>query len=90
MRNSRGQKVQVTQRVVWQPPFDVGDTHDYLWCPYCRRYTAFEYYEAHHALNYLRKLGIVIDPSERRCHICGASERLISPVRRERSIRARD
>lgn len=87
--DSKGKRVQVTQRINWEPLLDPADPHDYLWCPYCRRHTGFDYYTSHHALNHLKKQGIVLDPSERRCHICGASERLINPVSRERSVRDR-
>lgn len=87
--DSSGERVQVTRRIVWEPKLDVADSKDYQWCPYCRRHTAFDFYTSHHALNYLKPSGIIIDPSERRCHICGASERLINPASRERQSRGR-
>lgn len=80
--NSRGEKVQVTRRVVWEPQLDMNDPDFHRWCPYCRRPTAFKYFAKHHALNHLVAKGITIDSEIRRCVICGSSERLIEGPKR--------
>ncbi|MCA1807230.1 MAG: hypothetical protein LC687_05205 [Actinobacteria bacterium] len=79
--DSKGKKVQVTKRVVWQAKLDGNDPDYQRWCPYCRRPTAFKYFVKHHALNYLGD-GMSIDPELRRCVICGSSERLIDGTHR--------
>lgn len=44
-----------------------GVIHD--WCPYCRRPTEWRWFFKHPAMK-------VLDPSTKRCSICGVSERL--------------
>ena len=65
---------QAMKQIAWQPVLDPNDTHEYMWCPWCRRPTAFQYYGKHRALRF--SSGLQVDPSVRRCHICGASERI--------------
>lgn len=65
---------QAMKQIDWQPQLDPNDAADYRWCPWCRRPTAFQYYTKHRALRLM--VGIGVDPSLRRCHICGASERI--------------
>jgi len=70
--DAQGIKRQVTKPIAWKaaiPPEE--EVHD--WCPYCRRPTIFGYYTSHHALNHLQAVGISINPSLKRCSICGAS-----------------
>lgn len=45
----------------------VNDTHNHIWCPFCRRWTLFLYYKFHHSLP--RTWGTLA--AERRCKICG-------------------
>lgn len=66
-----GVKRQVTKAVTWQSREDFEGNH--LWCTYCRRPTLFKYYSKHHALPQFDR----VDSSQRRCCICGATERLV-------------
>lgn len=72
VRGSDGKERPAHKRMDWKPliPEDVLP-HD--WCPWCRRPTVFRYFSSHHALN---SLGMPIDSSVMRCHICGASTRV--------------
>lgn len=76
--NPAGERVQVTQSVVWKPKLDpVEPWHN--WCPYCRRPTIFNYFGKHHALPAAKiGKGVDLDSSVLRCSICGASERLVT------------
>ena len=65
---SDGVRRQATKQVVWKPKLD-GSDPDHEWCMYCRRPTEFKYFRRHKALP-------AIDPTVRRCCICGASERI--------------
>lgn len=58
--------VQQTRMVPVRPP------PDHLWCLYCRRFTIFTWFSAHHAFRGENKEGY--DPSLRRCFICGGRE----------------
>lgn len=71
---SDGVTRQATKAVDWQPQLDPDSADDVRWCPWCRRPTAFKYFGKHHALS-THTLG-AIDPSIKRCAICGASERI--------------
>lgn len=71
---SDGVRRQATKPVPWRPKLNGEDIVDPVdWCPYCRRPTAWKYYGKHHAFG---NLGIAIDQSVMRCHICGASVRI--------------
>lgn len=72
---SDGVKRQVTRVVTWAPKLEGTDSNDYRWCGYCRRTTTFKYYASHPAL---RSLGMPIDQSVKRCHICGVSTRMLT------------
>ena len=67
---SDGIRRQATKRVPWKPRLP-SDEAEHLWCPYCRRPTIFRFYRKHRAM-------VVMDPTIRRCCICGCSERLAS------------
>lgn len=76
---SDGVKRQATKYVEWKPKLDGIEQH-HEWCMYCRRPTIFKNYRRHPAL---AKTIPSVDPSIRRCCICGASERIaILPERR--------
>lgn len=62
-------KRQATKLVVWKPKLDAYDEH-HQWCPYCRRPTVFKWFTTHHNLSQ------ILDPTVRRCTICGISERI--------------
>lgn len=68
---SDGVKRQATTVVAWKPKL-LPEDPDHEWCRYCRRPTEFKYYRRHKAL----KGAFHVDPSTRRCCICGASERI--------------
>lgn len=66
MVNTPTGKRQATKLVpITPPPF-------HLWCTYCRRFTVFTWFTNHHAFRGEQKL--LMDPSERRCCICGIRE----------------
>lgn len=74
-----GKRIQKTVVVVWKPKLDAADeVHD--WCTYCRRPVVFQWFTKHHAL---RASGLqeLIDPSARRCSICGAREDFVRTTR---------
>lgn len=77
--DSQGKRVQVTARTAWKPKVDGADSDYHIWCGYCRRPTAFRYYSKHHALmKVMRTMGQpLVNPSVRRCVICGSSEELV-------------
>lgn len=70
-----GKKRQVTKVITWAPKIEGTDPNDYRWCGYCRRPTAFKHYSSHPAL---KNLGMPIDQSVKRCHICGVSTRMLT------------
>lgn len=75
VQGSDGVKRQATKMVRWAIPAKLlldEPAHDYEWCMYCRRPVAFRYYLHHPAVKGLTQ----VDPSVRRCCICGASERI--------------
>jgi hypothetical protein len=74
MRGSDGKIRPVQKQVLWLPPLPSDEVDEHIWCPYCRRPTAFKYFTRHHAL---LRIGVMIDPSIPRCIICGASSRMI-------------
>lgn len=57
---------QMTKLVPVKPPAD------HAWCMFCRRFTVFTWFNAHHAFKGdLRKM---MDPAARRCTVCGVRE----------------
>jgi hypothetical protein len=75
---SDGVRRQATKAIPWKPRLDSGDP-DHKWCRYCRRPTIFKYYSKHKRLT-------MVDPTVRRCCICGASERIaLMPYDRRRA-----
>lgn len=77
-----GVKRQVTKLVTWKPKIPMDEFEEHYWCPYCRRPTAFRYFTQHPILTKRRLGGLGVDPSVRRCSICGASENII-PLKRK-------
>ena len=73
MVGTDGVRRQATKFVEWRASLPADEPDEHRWCPYCRRPTVFKWYSRHPALS---KLGVDIDPSVRRCCICGASERI--------------
>lgn len=74
-----GERIQKTVVVLWKPKLEASDeSHD--WCTYCRRPTVFRWFKSHHAL---RASGLqeLVDPTTRRCSICGAREDFIRTTR---------
>lgn len=70
--DAAGRPIQVTRVVLWRPKLDASEeTH--VWCTYCRRPTVFRWFHSHHAVK-LSGLHGMVDPSDRRCTICGARE----------------
>lgn len=59
-------KRQATKLIPIRPPAD------HLWCLYCRRFVIFTWFTAHHAFSGNMKL--LMDPTVRRCSICGVRE----------------
>lgn len=45
----------------------------HLWCKYCRRFTIFTYFLTHHAFR-TDNQKLMMDPSQRRCCVCGIRE----------------
>jgi hypothetical protein len=76
-------KRQAKKQVAWKPKLPMGEDDDHRWCPYCRRPTSFRWFRQHHAIG---KIDGGIALGDRRCIICGASERLLGrtlyPVKR--------
>lgn len=70
-----GQRIQKTVAVEWKPKLDPADeTH--TWCTFCRRPTVFRWFRSHHALR-AANLQELVDPSDRRCTLCGARESFV-------------
>lgn len=69
---ANGKRQQKTVIVRWKPKLDPTD-EGHIWCPYCRRPSVFRWFKSHHAL---RSNGLdgLVDPSDRRCTICGVRE----------------
>lgn len=67
-----GNRIQKTVTVEWKPKLDSAD-EPHTWCTYCRRPTVFRWFHSHHALR-ANGLQALVDPSDRRCAICGARE----------------
>lgn len=74
-RNSRGELVQKTAVVAWKPKLDA-DEEPHTWCSYCRRPMVFRWFASHHSLRNSPVAGC-IDPTDRRCVICGGREEFI-------------
>lgn len=75
-----GQPVQKTVTVEWKPKLDAADdAHE--WCPYCRRPTVLRWFKSHHALRTFN-IQELVDPSDRRCTICGARESFLREARK--------
>lgn len=75
---SDGKRVQKTVIVRWRPRLD-GMEEAHIWCPYCRRPTVFRWFRSHHALRASGMDGLV-DPSDKRCTICGVREQFAVEV----------
>lgn len=75
IRNSRGELVDKTAVVLWKPRLH-SDEEEHTWCTYCRRPVVFRWFATHHALRNSPVEGC-IDPTERRCLICGGREQFI-------------
>lgn len=79
VKGSDGKMRQATKFVYWRVPSALmADQPDHNWCLYCRRPTVFKFYSKH------KRLGAV-DPTVKRCCICGASER-VALSRKERNL----
>ncbi len=76
---SDGKRRQATTRVWWKIKLEPGD-EEHHWCKYCRRPTVFKHYLSHKVLGQ-------VDPTVRRCGICGASERIAIHTPSDRSFR---
>lgn len=63
---------QKTAIVIWKPRLS-GDEEEHLWCTYCRRPTVFRWFTTHHTLRG-STVGASVDPTDRRCTICGVRE----------------
>jgi hypothetical protein len=70
-----GQLVQKTALVVWKPRVPASE-EAHIWCTYCRRPTVFRWFRTHHLLRGT-DIADIIDPSDRRCTICGAREAFV-------------
>lgn len=72
---SNGKRLQKTVTVRWKPRLS-GDDEPHSWCTYCRRPTVFKWFRSHHAF---RGSGLedCLDPSNKRCTICGAREQFV-------------
>lgn len=64
-----------TAIVVWKPKVP-SDEEGHIWCTYCRRPTVFRWFTSHHTLRNSPVAGTV-DPTDRRCTICGVREEFI-------------
>lgn len=80
--NGKGERLQVTKLVPWQPKIPADEFEEHHWCNYCRRPTVFKRFTRHHALSARKTGGVPIDPSLHRCTICGASENIVN-IRRK-------
>lgn len=71
IKGSDGVKRQATKVVPWNPDklTAQAEEHYHPWCPYCRRPSVFRWFFKHHSIT-------VLDPTQLRCTICGASDRL--------------
>lgn len=67
--------IQKTAVVVWRPKLEAHD-EEHVWCTYCRRPTVFRWFANHHSLRNSPVAGC-IDPTDRRCTICGGREEFI-------------
>lgn len=56
--------VEVLEVVEWE-----NYPHDYMWCPYCRRPTLWNYYMSHHAFPQAKQW--VFNGRSKACHVCG-------------------
>lgn len=75
IKGSDGKMRQATKFVFWKVPAKLAmDQPSHFWCLYCRRPTIFKFYSKH------KRLGVV-DPTVRRCCICGASERIATEAK---------
>jgi hypothetical protein len=75
---SDGIRRQATKAVPWKPRTELlMDQPEHHWCMYCRRPTLFKHYSRHKRLR-------SVDPTVRRCCICGASERIALEPRQRR------
>lgn len=74
---SDGVRRQATKRVEWRPKLGPDHFEEHLWCPWCRRPSAFKNFSYHHA--FPREMGL--DTSVARCSICGASTRIIDYIK---------
>lgn len=75
VRTANGTLEQKTVVTEWKPRVDPYDA-PHTWCTYCRRPTVFKWFHTHHALRGSAADGLV-DPSNRRCTICGAREEFV-------------
>ncbi len=75
VRTASGILAPKTVLVEWKPKLDPYDA-PHTWCTYCRRPTEFKWFHTHHALRGSLADGL-LDPSSRRCTICGAREEFI-------------
>lgn len=73
---SDGKRQQKTVTVRWQPRLDRTD-EPHIWCTYCRRPTVFRWFKTHHSIRGTALDGLV-DPSQRRCTICGVREEFVT------------
>lgn len=76
--DKQGNKKPITKLVFWKPQMSPDEFEEHHWCPYCRRPTVFKYFLTHHALTPRKLGGMGIDPSLKRCLICGSSERIVN------------
>lgn len=65
VRLPNGKSRQKTRLVPIKPPAG------HSWCLYCRRFTVFRYFRKHHNPAFD---GLAIDPTVKRCAVCGISE----------------
>lgn len=70
-------KVQKTKLVTWTPKLSPGD-EEHNWCPHCRRPSTFEAVYQHSMMPRKKLGGVGIDPTQRRCVICGIPDTMIN------------
>ncbi|MGX9924139.1 hypothetical protein ACWIG4_30295 [Streptomyces sp. NPDC002248] len=75
VKTSSGLLVQKTSLIDWKPKLP-SDEEEHSWCTYCRRPTVFRWFTSHHSLRRSPVAGCV-DPTDRRCTFCGATEGFI-------------
>lgn len=75
VKTTAGKFIQKTAVVVWRPQLSA-DEEDHVWCTYCRRPTVFRWFATHRAIRNSPVAGCV-DPTDRRCTICGGREEFI-------------